>query len=53
VSFRPDVSRLVTPAELDLMAQLAGLRLHEWISTWTGTPVTGPGNIISIYELTT
>lgn len=53
VSLRPDTCRLVPPAELDLMAQLAGLHLeHRW-STWDRSPVTGAGNTISVYRRTT
>ncbi|WNI17251.1 class I SAM-dependent DNA methyltransferase [Actinacidiphila sp. ITFR-21] len=39
--------RYVWPAELDLMAQLAGLHLHTRWSTWTGAPFTSesPGHV--------
>ena len=32
--------RYVWPSELDLMAQMAGLRLHERWDSWTGEPFT-------------
>jgi hypothetical protein len=38
-----DVSnfRYAWPAELDLMAQLAGLELERRVADWTGAPFTG------------
>ena len=50
VSLRPVSGRLVTPAELDLMARLAGLRARARYSNWDGAPLTGPGNFINVYE---
>ena len=44
--------RFVFPAELDLMARLAGLRLRERWGDWDGSPCDGSsGKHISIYEL--
>ena len=37
----PIAQRLTTPAELDLMAELAGLRLVERWGGWLGEPFTG------------
>lgn len=43
--------RYCWPSELDLMAQLAGLRLRERWSNWNREPFTAEsGNHISIYE---
>jgi SAM-dependent methyltransferase len=43
--------RYAWPSELDLMAQLAGLRLRERWSNWQKTPFDGQsGKHISIYE---
>ena len=42
--------RYVWPSELDLMAQLAGLRLRERWGDWRRGPYTGSGGHISIYE---
>ncbi len=43
--------RYAWPAELDLMARLAGLRLRERWSDWTGASFTpASGSHISIYE---
>ena len=43
--------RYAWPAELDLMAQLAGMRLRERWSTWRRDPfVASSANYISIYE---
>ncbi|HLL24966.1 MAG TPA: class I SAM-dependent methyltransferase [Kofleriaceae bacterium] len=42
--------RYVWPSELDLMAQLAGLRLRERWDDWRHTQYTGSGAHISIYE---
>lgn len=50
VSTRPDTGRMVTPAELDLMAKLAGLRLRERLGDWAGAPFVRPGNVVSTYE---
>jgi hypothetical protein len=41
----------VWPAELDLMAQLAGLRLRERWEGWAREPFTGEsGTHVSIWE---
>jgi methyltransferase family protein len=42
--------RYVWPSELDLMAQLAGLRLRERWGDWRRGPFTGSGGHVSIYE---
>jgi len=42
--------RYAWPSELDLMAQLAGLRLRERWGDWQRGPYTGSGAHISIYE---
>jgi len=42
--------RYVWPSELDLMAQLAGLRLRERWGDWRRAPYTGSGGHVSIYE---
>ena len=43
--------RYVWPAELDLMAQLAGMRLRERWDGWTGQPFTGESRQhVSIWE---
>jgi SAM-dependent methyltransferase len=43
--------RYVWPAELDLMAQLAGLRLRERWDGWTGEPFTGDSRQhVSVWE---
>ena len=46
----PAEVRYVWPSELDLMAQLAGLRLRERWGDWRRGPYTGSGGNISIYE---
>jgi hypothetical protein len=40
VRLRPISCRLAWPAELDLMARLAGLRLHERWAGWRREPFT-------------
>lgn len=46
-----EIQRYCWPSELDLMAQLAGLRLHERYADWTGAPITEHTNrIISVYR---
>lgn len=48
---RPDVARIAPPAELDLMARLAGLRLRErWSDWYGGRALHGPGTYVSVYE---
>ncbi len=43
--------RYVWPSELDLMAQLAGLRLRERWDGWTGEPFTSESRQhVSIWE---
>ncbi len=43
--------RYVWPAELDLMAQLAGLRLRDRWENWKGEPFTGKSTQhVSIWE---
>ena len=50
ISIRPDTGRMVTPAELDLMAELAGLEFVSRAADWAGAPVTGGGNTVSVYR---
>jgi SAM-dependent methyltransferase len=57
VNFRPDGvhlaplrMRYVWPAELDLMARLAGLRLAQRFGGWSGEPFTGSGLCVSVYQ---
>lgn len=40
IRFNPVVQRYAWPAELDLMARIAGLRLHERWGGWSGEPFT-------------
>ena len=40
IRFFPVVTRYVWPSELDLMARIAGLRLHDRWSGWAGEPFT-------------
>jgi SAM-dependent methyltransferase len=48
----PTAQRYCWPSELDLMAQLAGLRLRERYSDWTRTPFDANSRgHISVYEL--
>ncbi len=50
VQLNPIVTRYVTPAELDLMARIAGLRLKQRWGGWTQEPFTGASkNCISVY----
>jgi SAM-dependent methyltransferase len=42
--------RYVWPSELDLMAELAGLRLRERWGDWNHEPFTGEGKHVSVYE---
>jgi SAM-dependent methyltransferase len=46
----PHRERYATPAEMDLMARLAGLRLAERWKDWTGAPFTGRGHAVSLYR---
>jgi hypothetical protein len=43
--------RFAFPAELDLMARLAGLRLRERWRDWDRSPFTGEGKHVSVWEL--
>ena len=46
----PIVARYAWPSELDLMARLAGLRLHERWGGWEGEPFTGESRRhVSVY----
>lgn len=50
VRFGPIAQRVVSPAEMDLMAQLAGLTLRERFGGW-GQPFTGSSTMhVSVYE---
>jgi hypothetical protein len=46
----PVQARYIWPTELDLMAQLAGLRLRERWGGWGREPFTHPGWHVSVYE---
>ena len=50
VRFAPISCRLAWPAELDLMARLAGLRLVERWGGWHRQPYTGHDQHVSVYE---
>ena len=49
VHLNPIVQRYVWPAELDLMARIAGLRLKERWDGWNREPFTGKRNVVSVY----
>ena len=49
VHLNPIVQRYAWPAELDLMARIAGLRLKERWDGWNREPFTGKGNVVSVY----
>jgi hypothetical protein len=50
VHFNPVVQRYAWPGELDLMAGLAGLRLHARWGGWNGEPFTGTSTLhVSVY----
>lgn len=52
ISVRPVRLRYAWPAELDLMAQLAGLRLRSRRSDWERRPFTADStNHVTVYEL--
>jgi len=52
VKLYPVQLRYAWPAEIDLMARLAGMRLRERWGDWRRTPFTAASiNHISIYEL--
>ena len=46
----PIVQRYAWPAELDLMARIAGLRLKERWDGWNREPFTNKHNVVSVYE---
>ena len=51
IKLYPVQVRYSWPSELDLMAQLAGMRLRERWGDWDGSPFTASSeNHISIYE---
>jgi SAM-dependent methyltransferase len=51
IVFGPIRMRLASPAEFDLMARIAGLRLRERWGGWNGEPFTaGSRRHISVYE---
>jgi SAM-dependent methyltransferase len=46
----PIVTRQVWPSELDLMARIAGLRLHDRWGGWSGEPYTGDSRLaVSVF----
>src|SRR5215213_6813166 len=45
----PIVQRYAWPAELDLMARIAGLRLKDRWDSWNREPFTGKHNVVSVY----
>ncbi len=50
IHLNPIVTRYAWPAELDLMARIAGLRLKERWATWTREPFTAASrNCVSVY----
>lgn len=49
VRLNPIVQRYAWPAELDLMARIAGLRLKERWDGWNREPFTGRHNVVSVY----
>ena len=49
ISIRPDSGRMLPPAELDLIAELAGLTFVSRSADWVGTPVTSAGNTVSVH----
>ena len=50
VKLYPVVTRYIWPSEMDLMARLAGLRLHERWAGWNRQPFTGSaGSFVSVY----
>jgi SAM-dependent methyltransferase len=49
VRLDPIVQRYAWPAELDLMAQIAGLRLKERWDGWNREPFTNKHNVVSVY----
>ncbi|MBA2343536.1 MAG: class I SAM-dependent methyltransferase [Rubrobacter sp.] len=49
VRLNPVSQRYAWPAELDLMARIAGLRLKERWDGWNREPFTGRHNVVSVY----
>ena len=50
LQFNPVVQRYAWPAELDLMARIAGLRLRERWGGWNGEPYTSASDLhVSVY----
>ena len=49
VRLDPIVQRYAWPAELDLMARIAGLRLKERWDGWNREPFTNKHNVVSVY----
>ena len=49
VRLNPIVQRYAWPAELDLMARIAGLRLKERWDGWNHEPFTNKHNVVSVY----
>src|SRR5215207_9506828 len=49
VRLNPIVQRYAWPAELDLMARIAGLRLKERWDGWNREQFTGKHNVVSVY----
>jgi hypothetical protein len=51
VTFNPVVQRYAWPSELDLMARLAGLHLHERWGGWNRQAFTANSdNVVSVYR---
>lgn len=51
ISFRPNRLRYIWPSELDLMGQLAGMRLIERWGDWKKTPFSAQStSMVSVYE---
>ena len=50
IRLNPVVQRYAWPAELDLMARIAGLRLKERWDDWSRRPYTATGStVVSVY----
>ena len=49
ISLNPIVTRYAWPAELDLMARIAGLSLKQRWDGWNREPFTGSHNVVSVY----
>ena len=49
VRLNPIAQRYAWPAELDLMARIAGLRLKERWDGWNREQFTGKHNVVSVY----